>query len=258
MAPSRLEQVREHRCDVPVAAGRLSVPVVQPLAERRALAPSDSRYPRFLNELDARSKARLLAISTEKQVRKGQFLYHQGDPADAVFIILSGRVKVLYIHDEGDALTALYYRDGMLVGAHGCTRWSGSHSWTAQALVDCRMLRIRRADFLDFVQESTQALHGILSITEFKNEQLKKVIRVLAQPTLESRILMAVRHFGALYGLDRGDEIEIDGHITHQDIADMVGASRQSVTTLLVSLERSGEIRREGRRLFVPALSAEA
>lgn len=228
-----------------------------PAPELPAPASAAQRYPRILDLLAPRERERLLSIAAEKPVGKGRFLYQQGDASAALFIILSGRVKVLYINDEGSAQTALYYREGMLVGAHGCTEWSGSHSWTAQALTDCRMLRIRHADFLDFVRQSPAALWAVLAITEFKNEQLKKVIRVLAQPTLEDKIVMAVRHFGALYGLDRGDEIEIDGHITHQEIADMVGASRQSVTTLLVALERSGAIRREGRRLFVPARADE-
>lgn len=216
------------------------------------------RYPRILEALGAEDRQHLLSMAAQRLVRKGQYLYHQGDESDALFIVVSGRVKVIYINEQGSALTALYYREGMVVGAHGCTEWSGRHSWSAETLVDCRVLRIRRRDFLDFVERSPQALLCVLAITEFKNEQLKKVIRVLAQPMLEGRILMAVRHFGALYGFDHGDEIEIDEHITHQEIADMVGASRQSVTTLVATLERSGEIRRVGRRLFVPAPDAKA
>lgn len=211
------------------------------------------RYPRILNMLDAGDRETLLAHATDKRVTKGQILYHQGDAPDALFIVISGTVKVVYINEEGKALIALSYREGMVVGAHGCTAWSGRHSWTAQALTDCRTLRIPRSDLLDFVNRSARGLYCVLAITEFKDEQLKKVIRILAQPTLEGRILMAVRHLGNLYGFHRGDEIEIDGHVTHQEIADMVGASRQSVTSLLVALEEAGEIRRDGRRLFVPA-----
>ena len=213
------------------------------------------RYPRFLEMLSPQDRAYLVSISTEKLIKKEQLLYHQGDPSDNLFIILSGAIKVHYVHDNGNSLTTFYYRDGMLVGAHGCTEWSASHSWTAQAVADCRLLWIRRPDFLAFVNQSVQALRCVLAITEFKGEQLKRVIRILAEPTLEGRIAMAIRHFGTMYGLRRGDEIEIDGHITHQEIAEMVGASRQSVTTLLVSLERSGQIRREGRRMFIPAVA---
>lgn len=214
---------------------------------------SAHRYPRFLDMLVPQDRALLLSSATEKLVKKEQLLYHQGDPSDNLFIIQSGTIKVHYVHDNGNSLTTFYYREGMLVGAHGCTEWSGNHCWTAQAVVDCRLLWIRRPDFIAFVNQSLHALRCLLAITEFKGEQLKRVIRILAEPTLEGRIAMAVRHFGTLYGLRRGNEIEIDGHITHQEIAEMVGASRQSVTTLLVSLERSGEIRREGRRMFIPA-----
>lgn len=218
-------------------------------------APSAAqRYPRFLDMLSPQERAQLLSMATEKVVKKEQLLYHQGDPSDNLFIIQSGTIKVHYVHDNGNSLTTFYYREGMLVGAHGCTEWSGNHCWSAQAVADCRLLWIRRPDFMTFINQSVHALRCLLAITEFKSEQLKKVIRVLAEPTLESRIAMAVRHFGTMYGLHRGSEIEIDGHITHQEIAEMVGASRQSVTTLLVSLERSGEIRREGRRMFIPTL----
>jgi CRP-like cAMP-binding protein len=214
------------------------------------------KYPRFLEMLSPQDRAYLVSIATEKVMKKEQLLYHQGDPSDNLFVLLSGAIKVHYVHDNGNSLTTFYYRDGMLVGAHGCTEWSGSHSWTAQAVADCRLLWIRRPDFLAFVNQSAQALRCVLAVQEFKGEQLKRVIRILAEPTLEGRIAMAIRHFASLYGLRRGDEIEIDGHITHQEIAEMVGASRQSVTTLLVSLEKSGQIRREGRRLFIPATPA--
>jgi CRP-like cAMP-binding protein len=217
---------------------------------------SQQHYPRFLDMLEPQEREALLSIAVEKVVKKGQLLYHQGDSSENLFIIQSGAVKVYYVHDNGSSLTTFYHRDGMLVGAHGCTRFSGNHFWTAQALVDCRVLWIKRSEFLAVVNQSMNALRCVIALLEFKDELLKKVVRILAEPTLEGRIVMAVRHLGTLYGLRRGEEIEIDGHFTHQEIAEMVGASRQSVTTLLVSLEKAGEIRREGRRLFIPLVPA--
>lgn len=216
---------------------------------------TEQRYPKLLEMLDPADRAFLLASAIERTVVKHQLLYHQGDPSDNLFVIKSGTIKVHYIHDNGNSQTTSYYRDGMLVGAHGCTGWSGDHSWSAQALVDCRVFWLRRADYLELMERSPQALRCALAISEFKGELLKRVIRILAEPTLEQRIAMAVRHLATLYGIDRGGEWEIDGHFTHQEIAEMVGASRQSVTTLLVSLEESGHIKRVGRRLFVPAVA---
>src|SRR6478735_4371256 len=114
------------------------------------------KYPRFLDMLSPQDRAHVMSIATEKIVKKEQLLYHQGDPSDNLFILLSGAIKVHYVHDNGNSLTTSYYRDGMLVGAHGCTEWSGTHSWTAQAIADCRLLSIRRPDFLAFVGQSAQ------------------------------------------------------------------------------------------------------
>ena len=217
------------------------------------LAAPRPRYPRFLDLLSPSDRAFLLARSVDKPLAKDQMLYHQGDPSDNLFIVQSGAVKVHYIQGNGNSLIASYYREGMLVGAHGCTEWAGDHCWSAHAVVDSRVYWTRRAHLKELTARSPSALAAVLAIAEFKNEQLKKLIRILAEPALEDRIAMALRHLGALYSIDRGGETEIDGRFTHQELAEMVGASRQSVTTLLVPLERAGLVRREGRRIFIPA-----
>lgn len=201
--------------------------------------------------LSVQDRESLLSRSIEKLLPKGYLLYQQGDESNNLFVIKSGVVKVHYLHDSGSSLTASYYREGMLVGAHCCTEWAGNHIWSAQALVDCRAIRMRRTDLVELVERSAAAVRCVLAITEFKADQLRKVIRILATPGLEARVTMALHHLGSLYGIDRDGEIEIDGRFTHQELAEMIGASRQSVTMVLLSLEKSRQIRRKGRRIFI-------
>lgn len=201
--------------------------------------------------LGATDRDFLLSRSIERTLGRGYVPYQQGDESHNLFVITSGLVKVHYNHDSGTSITASYYRDGMLVGAHGHSHWSSHHVWSAQALVDCRTIWIRRADLRDLVDRSPAAMACLLAITEFKADQLRKVIRILATPRLEDRIYMALQHLGSTYGIDRGDRIEIDGRFTHQELSEMVGASRQSVTMALLSLEKSGQIWRKERRYFI-------
>lgn len=206
-------------------------------------------YPRFLDLLAPADRAHFMSKASEKWLPKGQILYQQGEDADGVFILLSGMVKVHYVHDTGASITASYYREGMLFGAHGCTPWAGGHVWSAQALVDCRALFMRRVDFQACAARSVDAMRCVLEVTEFKANQLRKVIRMLAAPTLQERVLMALDHLGSLYGIDRGGAVEIDGRFTHQELAEMIGASRQRVTTMLLALEGAGRIRRDKGRI---------
>lgn len=215
-------------------------------------------YPRFMEMLNDTDRNFLMTRSVVKCFAKDQVLYVQGDASKSLFIVVQGAVRVHYIQDSGGSLTTSYCREGMLVGAHGCTRWAGNHCWSAQALTDSRVLWIGREHLVALTDRSPHALRCVLAIAEFKAELLKKVIQILAETTVERRIALALHHLGSLYGITRGDEVEIDGHFTHQEIAEMIGASRQSVTTLLMGLEKAGEIRREGRRIFIPSDAATA
>ncbi|MEJ8571551.1 Crp/Fnr family transcriptional regulator [Microbaculum marinum] len=231
-----------------------ATPVSQLLPTGAAAPPR--RYPRLLEMLPPQDREFLLDRAIERTLAKGQVPYHQGDESRNLFVLKSGIVKVHYTHDSGTSLTASHYREGMLIGAHGCSEWAGPHVWSAQALVESRAIWMRRADLLELVDRSPAALRCILAITEFKSVQLRKVIRILATPLLESRITMALEHLGSLYGIERDGEVEIDGRFTHQELAEMVGCSRQSVTTALQSLERAGRLRRDGRQFFIRRASS--
>jgi CRP/FNR family transcriptional regulator, cyclic AMP receptor protein len=215
------------------------------------------RYPRFLEMLGTEDRNLLLARAIKRSIRKGQLLYHQGDASEHVFIVLRGIIRIHYLSGDGHSLTTMYYREGMVVGAHGCTEWSGNHSWSAESAVDSQVLCLRRVDLIALTDSSLPALKCLMAVAEFKAEQLKRVIKILATPKLEERILIALRTIGEVYGVQREDGIEIGNQFTRQEIAEMMGASRQSVTMLMLGLEKSGHIRREGRKIFICAEAGE-
>ena len=160
-------------------------------------------------------------------------------------------MKAHHAYECGASLTVAYYGEGMLVGAHAFNGWPGPHVWSAEALGPCRILQLRRENFLSLVERSAAALRALLAVTEYKAEQLRRIVRMLAAPTLERKVEMALRYLGDLYPLEREGEVEIDRLFTHQEIAEMVMVSRQSVTKALLSLERRGGIRRRGRRILI-------
>ena len=221
------------------------------LSRSRSQRSAQPRYPLILDMLSARDKEFLLSRSTERTLDQGKMLYHQDDHVDGVYIILHGNIRVYFIYDGGASITFSYWRDGMIIGALGSSDWAETHSWTAQAVVETRVICLRRTDILELINASTDALKCFLEIIEFKAEQLKKVIKLLATPMVEERIFLAIRNIAELYGTPCGEGVLIDGKITHHEIAEMVGASRQRVTTLLQSLEDLGRIQRSGRRILL-------
>jgi CRP-like cAMP-binding protein len=240
-APSRVREILDD-------ADRAELKSAPPVKGR-----GDSpRYPQLLEMLNEKDKALLMCRAVKRAIGRGQLLYHQGDPSENVFIVLKGIIKILYLSGGGYSFTTTYYREGMVVGAHGCTEWAGSHSWSAESVVDSEVLCLKRTDLVELSDSSPHALKCLMAISEFKSEQLKRVIKILATPKLEERILVALRSIGELYGVPRDGGIEISEHFTRQEIAEMMGASRQSVTMLMLGLEKTGHIRRNGRKIFLP------
>ena len=233
--------------------------VVNARAQHPAITPPDNedsalpgpRYPQFLRMLGEEDREFLLSRAGVKVIRKGQLLYHQGDPSTNVFIVAKGIVKVIYLTGGGSCFTTNYYREGMVVGAHGVTEWGGNHSWSAQSVIDTQLLCLKRSDLIELSDKSPHAMKCLMCVAEFKAEQLKRVIRILATPKLEERILIALSGLAKFYGVRCGDGIVISEQFTRQEIAEMMGASRQSATMLLIGLEKSGHIRRDGRKIVL-------
>jgi CRP-like cAMP-binding protein len=96
MAPLQTERVVDCGVHSGAPAGtRSAKPVVrQHSGDRPQGGSRGDRYPRILDMLDSHDRGSLLSLASEKLVGKGQFLYHQGDSSNALFIILTGTVKV--------------------------------------------------------------------------------------------------------------------------------------------------------------------
>lgn len=213
---------------------------------------SNHRHPRFLEMLPKAERRKLLAGAIDRSLSGGAAVFQQGDESRNLFVIRRGVVKIYHSYAGGETQTVSYYGDGMLVGAHGSTEWAElPHVWSAETLGDCKVTWLPRRDFLDLIELSSAAARALLAVTEHKAALLRRLIRVLAAPSLENRVGLALEYLGALYPIARGEEIEIDARFTHQEIAELVRATRQSVTMALTALEKQGRIRREGKKIFV-------
>ncbi len=213
-----------------------------------------SRHPRFLEMLAREDLDRLLSNASTRTLAGGSMAFQQGDESRNLFVVRSGIVKIYHSYPGGETQTVSYYGQGMLVGAHGSSEWAElPHVWSAEALGDCEVTWLRRPDFLELVDSSHSAAKALLAVTEHKAALLRRLIRVLSAPMIEHRVALALEYLGALYPIERDEEVEIDARFTHQEIAGIVRASRQSVTVALTALERAGRIRRSGKRIFVRA-----
>jgi CRP/FNR family transcriptional regulator, cyclic AMP receptor protein len=216
----------------------------------RGVAGTSPPYPRILDSLTADERETLLAKAVTKEVRAGQIVNAQEDPRTHVSILRTGRVKAYFMGIDGRSLTFAYWGDGMLLGTPSLSI-SSTFQWTTEALTKCTILLIDRNDFIGLIDSSPKLARFMIELLEFKSILLSHLVQVLGMSRVDDRLAFVLSNLSRLYGSDVPEGRRIDMVVTHSEIADMIGSSRQWASRALKKLIESKKIVVEKRQIIV-------
>jgi len=177
---------------------------------------------------------------------RGAAILRAGEETDGLYIILSGRVKVLIPDEEGREVILSLMSAQEFVGEMGLLDGLPS-SATVETLEPCEILRLPRTAFLSCLQGN-----GEVAMLVLRN--LVKRLRD-ADRKIESLALIDVYGRVARLIIDMAEEIDgqwvVQRAPAKQEIARMIGASREMVSRVVKDLQEKNLIRTEKRRIFV-------
>ena len=182
----------------------------------------------LFSELPPSRLAELAQMVRRRTYHRGETIFHKGDPGDSLYLITDGQVKIVLPSEAGEEMTLGVLQTGDMFGE--LALFDGlPRSATMVAVENTEVLLLYRDDFLGFVgrnPEVATALLGVLSRRlRATNEWIEDAIFLDVPGRLAKRLLdLADRHGRQT---DRG--VEIDLKLTQQDLAAMVGATRESV-----------------------------
>ncbi|ACB36351.1 transcriptional regulator, Crp/Fnr family [Leptothrix cholodnii SP-6] len=218
-----------------------SVPMSSRTGRPGAATPS-------LDELPFSPALRALAERAEpRRYRKGVLLIQEGDQGDTLYIVLSGRVRAFSQGDNEREITYGVYGPGEYVGEISLDGGPRSASVITVEPTACVV-----------IPRQTLLLH-IAQYPEFAFELLAKVIRRARAATLSAKQLALNDVYGRLRALlESLAEAQPDGtrqvgeRLTHQDMANRLGCSREMVSRLMKDLEEGGYVAVNGHTLVLP------
>ena len=194
------------------------------------------RVPLF--SLLTADQAQSIADSVVKRrFKRGELIVEQGTKSNARFILLNGRARVLTADSRGREVILAVLQPGDYVGEMSLID-NEPHSATVRAEVQTDMLVLGRADFGRGLPESSSLAYGILRglVARLRN----------ADRQIESLALLDVYGRVARTLLDMAEEEKgvkiIRGKVSRQDMAKVVGASREMVSRVMKDLEDKGVI----------------
>jgi len=190
----------------------------------------------FLTSLSPDDQKKVRLLGTRCKVAKGEGVFFQGDPHTGVWIIETGRVRTFYAGPSGREITLAYWSVGHFVGGPEVFG-TGRHVWSADALEDCELLFLSGMSLQRLVREVPDVAIAVINGLVNKGKCYSALIQMLGTRTVSERLRQLLLILAETYGRHEGAHVIIERTITYDQIASIVGATRQWVTQSLDRLQ---------------------
>ena len=181
---------------------------------------------------------------------KAAMILQEDDPGDALFMIVSGRAKVVHLSEEGREIILDILGQGDFFGEMALLDQE-PRSANVIAVEPIELLVLERSAFLDQVEREPKIAIKMLIELSRRLRRADEKIQDLVLLDVYGRVARTLLRLARLQGKPLEDGFIITRRPTHQELADMVGASRETVSRVLADLTRRGVVRNSGRMLII-------
>lgn len=192
----------------------------------------------------------ILSRATVRRLKDGVLLGSRGQPAEQWCGVAKGAVRISSVSLSGKQITLSYMEPGTWFG--DISLFDGlPHTHDASAHGDTTLLVVRKHDFKDLLDQHPELPLALLRLNCRRLRLMFDVIEDLNTKPLAARLAKQVLLLAKSYGIAQGEEIRIGLALAQEDLAQLLGASRQRVNQELKGFEREGAVRVEPTRLVV-------
>lgn len=188
--------------------------------------------------------APLQALLTRAYLEPGERVALTGGPDAHVYFVKVGRLKLVQLGAEGRSVTLDFLDRGEIFGplaGHAC---AGVEAIAAEPSAVCR---IPREHFDGFVTRRPEVAFGLARAYEDRLGRVQVRLAHLMFKDLRGRVLDTLGYLAGRYGGPAPDGRRVGLRLTHQEIAGLVGSTREAITPVLTALRAEGKLRFEGK-----------
>jgi CRP-like cAMP-binding protein len=193
---------------------------------------------------------RLVGNVTLTEVRRRRVVYLPGDPGTAVYFVNGGRVKISKVTRDGKELTLAYRGPGEVFGELVLID-GGPREEMAEAMENALITEIDRNEFERLVQREGMIGYRLTRIVAERRREVENKIETLIFKDVNAKLAELLLRLASEYGVDdeRGTLVALK--ITHQEMANLIGSTRETVSLTLSQFKRKGLIQTDGRKVIL-------
>jgi CRP/FNR family cyclic AMP-dependent transcriptional regulator len=205
----------------------------------------------IFNDLDDKTICEIEKLVSVREYPKGSMVILEEEFGDIVFIVMNGTVKITRVNDEGKevilAMLGEYEIFGEMAIIDGETR-----SANALAQENCKLLAISSEDFIKILKDNFSVSLALMRELAKRLRKSDQHIEALSLSDAEHRIGVSILNLAEEIGVIRRGKVTIENLPFQQDIANMSGTSRETVSRILKLFEDRSLITKDGHKVLIP------
>lgn len=215
-----------------------------------------SRYIDFLKKIplfDGMSEEVLEEVAellTVERISKNKVVFQQGDPGDAMYIILAGGVKIVLYSEDGREVILALLKPGDFFGDMALIT-EQLRSASVIASEDSSLLRLSRKSLVNQIHKNPNLGMNLLKVMALRLSEADEKIGDLALVDVYGRVARYLLKLAKERGRECEEGILVEDRPTHQQIANTVGTARETVSRAVSDFIRRGRLRIEGSTMIL-------
>ena len=204
----------------------------------------------LLADISADATQRILKCMELKEIRRRQVVYLPGDPGDAVYFVNGGRLKVSKVTRDGKELTLAYRVPGEIFGEL-CLVEGGPREEMAEAMENALISVVDRTVFEQILGKEAQMGARLVKVVARRRRDVENKIEQLIFKDVNAKLAELLLRLGEEYGTEDSRGTLVSLKITHQEMANLIGSTRETVSLTLSQFKKRGFIHSEGRKVII-------
>lgn len=205
----------------------------------------------LFERLSAEELGRLESRSRARTFPRKSLVYLPHDEADSIGLLTSGRVKITHVTGEGKQAILTFIEPGEIFGELAVFEESGQRDDYAEAMEKSTVVLIPADEIRSLMETHAQLSLGVTKLIGLRRKRIERRLKHLLFRSNRERLVHLLLELAEQYGKASGDEIHLGIKLSHQDLASVIGSTRESVTVVLGELQYEQLIKVHRRRIIL-------
>ena len=204
----------------------------------------------IFSDLEEKDLQKIVKLGIRQKYKRGNIVVLEQESGAALFVIVSGKVKVVRMDEDGREVILSMFGPGEFFGEMSLLDGQ-ARSASVVATMKSELFMIHRRDFLKLLHEHPQVAISLLGELTTRLRKADTQIKSLSLKDASGRVANVILMLADDIGVFRKGKVEIDELPLQQDMANMAGTSRETVSRMLHQFVREGHLLLEGNKLTI-------